>query len=73
MGTHAALIDALGGGTKVAAALSALTGEEIDRESVYKWKVNGIPWKYRTSFAVLADRKDVEIPKDFGGPLQEIA
>ena len=77
METHAEVIDALGGGTELAAALSKYLGKEIDRESVYKWKTNGIPWKYRTPIAVLADRKGVEVPKDFGnlpapgGPLAE--
>lgn len=51
------IIDRLGGGTKVAHALTALTGESIDREAVYKWRErNVIPWKWRAHVSVLASR-----------------
>lgn len=45
---HADVIRAFGDdGTKCAAALADAMGEKIDREAVYKWRLNGrIPPKY---------------------------
>lgn len=40
-------IKALGGGTKVARAISAETGVEVDREAVYAWQNNGVPRRWR--------------------------
>lgn len=64
---HATLIDQLGGGTKVAIALTDLTGTAVDREVVYKWKVNGVPWRWRVHVARLAKQAGQPLPDDFFG------
>ena len=64
--TQADLIDELGGGTKVAAALSQLTGKPVDREAVYKWKeFDNIPLRWRASIVKIAREKDVPVPDNF--------
>jgi len=66
MSGHAALIDALGGGTAVARALSKQVGREVDREAVYKWKEYGrIPWRWRMPLSMLAKEANVPVPDDF--------
>lgn len=65
MSTHADLIDALGGGTKLATALSRATGETFDREQVYKWKRNGVPWRWRAHVRRLAEAMGESVPADF--------
>lgn len=70
METHAAFIDALGGGTKVADLLTAQTGTEVDRERVYKWKTIGVPPKWQPNMAALARDKNVQIPPDFFEPVE---
>lgn len=67
MSEHAQLIDDLGGGTAVAKALGELVGQPIDREAVYKWKENGIPWRWRNGLAALARGRGIAIPSDFLG------
>ena len=70
---HAALINELGGGTKVAAALTERTGTTIDREAVYKWKVHGVPWRWRIHVARLAQEAGKSVPADFlGAPVTEL-
>lgn len=64
---HARLIDALGGGTKVGAELTK-HGHKIDRATVYKWKINGVPWRWRQAVADIATRKDVAVPSGFLPP-----
>lgn len=66
MHEHATLVDQLGGGTVVA---KAVWGEEGDtdkrREAVYKWKQNGIPWRWRGIIARLAEANNIALPSDF--------
>lgn len=63
---HAEFIEALGGGTKVAALLSEETGENIDREAVYKWRgLNRVPFRWRPHLVVIARRIGVKLPQDF--------
>ncbi|RDD60470.1 hypothetical protein DRB17_17880 [Ferruginivarius sediminum] len=62
---HADLIDRLGGGTRVAEALTKATGERCDREAVYKWKRNGVPWKWRVHVCHLAEAMGETVPDDF--------
>jgi len=64
---HATLIDNLGGGTRVALALTELTGASIDREAVYKWKIHGVPWRWRVHVARLAEQHGEPLPADFFG------
>ncbi len=67
MQDHARLIEKLGDGTAVAAWVSERTGEPVDREAVYKWKANGVAWKFRGAVAEMAKRKNVALPQNFLG------
>ena len=63
---QATLITALGGGTEVATWLTKATGEDVDREAVYKWRERGlIPWRWRPYLAMLAAEKKVSLPVGF--------
>lgn len=63
---HATLVDQLGGGTAIAKALWGELGEtNYRREGVYKWKLNGVPWKYRQFVADLARKKRIVLPPNF--------
>lgn len=61
---HGDLIKELGGGTEIADWLAA-AGHDVDRESVYKWASNGVPWRWRTLVAKMAAERGKKIPKDF--------
>lgn len=63
--THRELIKQLGKGTAVAAWVSAASGQKLDREAVYQWSINGIPWKWRPFVARMAAEKNVTLPADF--------
>ena len=63
---HADLIEAIGGGTRVAEMLTE-AGAPVDREAVYKWKSNGVPWKYRNVVARLAEKAEKPLPPGFLG------
>lgn len=63
--THRKLIDQLGKGTVVADWVSKAGGETVDREAVYKWATNGIPWRWRPLVAKMAKQKGIPLPKDF--------
>lgn len=65
MEAHREFIKQLGGGTVIAAELSELAGESIDREAVYKWAENGVPWRWRPYLQILANRKGVDLPSGF--------
>lgn len=62
---HRDLIEKLGNGTKVAAWVSARSGTAVDREAVYKWAANGIPWKWRPFIALMAAEQAISLPADF--------
>jgi hypothetical protein len=62
---HGAFIKSLGGGTAVAAYLSDRTGERIDREAVYKWGSQGVPWRWRPFLKPLAEAKGIALPEGF--------
>jgi hypothetical protein len=71
--THAYLIDALGGGQKVAEAVSDFLGLEggdrVDREAVYKWKKeNRIPYRWRDGVRALAIQGGLDLPADMMPP-----
>ena len=65
MQTHADLIDELGGGTAVAVALWGDGCDGKRREAVYKWKRNGIPWRWRSTVERLARERGVTLPAGF--------
>lgn len=64
---HADLINRLGDGTVVATELwgAEASRDKRRRENVYKWKTNGIPWRWRYAVKRLADERGVQVPKDF--------
>lgn len=62
---HDGFIKSLGGPTVVAKQLSELTGENLDREAVYKWNKNGVPWRWRAHLLAIAGKRGVKAPKDF--------
>lgn len=66
---HKDLIDKLGKGTEVANWLHA-RGHDVDRDAIYKWAVNGVPWRWRPLVARMATEKGVRLPKGF---LPEVA
>ena len=53
MRNHAELIRRLGGGTAVGTLLSE-RGHSVDREAIYKWQTNGVPWRWRPTVAEIA-------------------
>ncbi len=64
--THSELIEALGGGTKVADRLSEMVGEPIDREAVYQWRIRDvIPYRWRPFLAGIAQQEGIKLPKGF--------
>jgi hypothetical protein len=63
--THADLIEHLGGGTAIAAWLVENTDARVDREAVYKWAQNSVPWRWRGHLAQMANEKGVALPDDF--------
>lgn len=66
MKDHAQLIDDLGGGTAVAVAIWGEIGANGKRrETVYKWKQNGIPWRWRPAIEKLARERGLQLPPDF--------
>lgn len=65
MHKHAHLVESLGDGTKVAEAIKAMSPEPPDRQAVYKWKRNGVPWKWRPFIAALAAERGVDLPEGF--------
>ena len=63
---HASLINELGGGTAIAIALWGSVGPDgKHREAVYKWKQNGIPWRWRPAVERLAKAKSLLLPPGF--------
>lgn len=65
MKEHARLVDALGGGTKIARWLTEQSGELVDCEAVYKWKRNGVAWRWRPLLAQLARQRGIALPPQF--------
>jgi len=63
--THGEFIKALGGATKIAKWLARETGSDIDREAIYKWSRNSVPWRWRPHLARLAFEQGIALPSDF--------
>ena len=64
---HAQFIEALGGPTVVAKAVSYHLGKGFTVQMVSNWKKRGIPFRYRGVLTVLAQEKGVDTPEDFFG------
>lgn len=65
MHAHSAIIEQLGGGTTVSDLLTELTGRRVDRERVYKWRRNGVPWEFRVPVARILIGRGLPIPAGF--------
>lgn len=65
MQTHADLIDKLGGGTAVAVAIWGDACDSKRRDAVYKWKQNGVPWRWRPAIERLARERGLALPSGF--------
>ncbi len=73
MNGHADLINQLGGGTVVAAAIfGEIEARGKRREAVYKWKRNGIPWRWRGAVERVARQRGVPIPAGFLNPTEPL-
>jgi hypothetical protein len=66
-GEHDPIITAFGGPAGMIKALAGALGADIDREAVYKWAVNGIPWKFRPAIHRLAQAQGIATPSNFLG------
>jgi hypothetical protein len=64
MHRHGNLIEKLGGGTALAVALWGDAGGKR-RDAIYKWKQNGIPWRWRPEIHRLATMRGVAVPNEF--------
>lgn len=62
---HADFIEKLGGGTVIAEWLASEARATVDREAVYKWSRNNVPWKWRPLLIKMAKEKRVKLPVDF--------
>lgn len=62
--SHRPFIEALGNGTAIAAWMSKRAGKTIDREAVYKWATNGVPFRWRPMLLEMANERGVKPPKD---------
>jgi len=65
MNSHREFLKGLGGGTTIAEELTVLAGEPVDREAVYKWGENGVPYRWRPFLKILAGRKGAVLPEGF--------
>lgn len=65
--SHKDVIDGLGGHAKVADLVSRATGKEFKQDTVYRWQINGVPWRLRSLVAKMAKQRGVSLPKDFMG------
>lgn len=59
------IIDALGGATTVAEAISRQTGNVITRAAVSNWRRRGISWRYRAALAAIAEDNGIVVPAAF--------
>lgn len=62
---HGDFLKKLGGATVIAEWLSEHADSTVDREAIYKWAGNGVPWKWRLSVARMAKERGVKTPDGF--------
>lgn len=67
MAQHDTFLNQLGKPLELAEKISAESGRKIGRETVYKWRKNGVPWRWQPFVAKLAIQKGVKLPEDFVG------
>jgi hypothetical protein len=64
---HKDIIEDLGGAAKVADLAGRFTGKEFKVDTVYRWQLNGVPWRWRAVVAKIAKQQGAPLPKDFMG------
>lgn len=61
------LIDDLGGPKAVADAINERLSLDLTGQAVSNWRTRGIPYCYRGTFVMLAQKTDISLPGDFFG------
>ena len=64
----AEIIDKLGGGRKLSVMLSGLSRVALNEKTVYSWKQQGIPDKWKIAVAKLLMEKKLDFPESFLPP-----
>ena len=67
------VIDVLGGGRKLAKLLESNTGIVLNEKTVYSWKQQGVPDKWKPVLVKLLVKNGFEVPKSFLLPGMDIA
>ena len=67
------VIDVLGGGRKLAKLLSETTNNILNEKTVYSWKQQGVPDKWKPVLVKLLVKSGFEVPKSFLLPGMDIA
>ena len=67
------VIDVLGGGRKLAKLLKTHTGIVLNEKTVYSWKQQGVPDKWKPVLVKLLVKNGFEVPKSFLLPGMDIA
>ena len=67
------VIDILGGGRKLAKLLKSNTGIVLNEKTVYSWKQQGVPDKWKPVLVKLLVKNGFEVPKSFLLPGMDIA
>ena len=66
------VIDVLGGGRKLAKLLKSNTGIVLNEKTVYSWKQQGVPDKWKPVLVKLLVKNGFEVPKSFLLPGMDI-
>ncbi len=61
----AEVIDKLGGGRQLSSQLSNVSKLDLNEKTVYSWKQQGIPDKWRIAVAKLLIEKKIDFPSNF--------
>ena len=64
----AEIIDKLGGGRKLSVMLSGLSRVDLNEKTVYSWKQQCIPDKWKIAVAKLLMEKKLDVPESFLPP-----
>ena len=64
----AEVIDKLGGGRQLSSQLSNVSKLDLNEKTVYSWKQQGIPDKWRIAVAKLLVEKRIDFPNNFLPP-----
>ena len=62
------VINSLGGGRRLAKTLSVYTGHSLNEKTVYSWKQQGIPDRWKPAIIKLLVKSGLEVNKDLLPP-----